>query len=214
MKKDIKAIIFDLDGVITETAEYHFRSWKKLAEKEGIPFTRKDNEQLRGLTRGRSLDILLDGREISSDKRQEMMKLKNDYYLELIKDIDHDDLFPGVKELLGKLIEDKYILAIASASRNAKPVINNLNIGDIFSTISDGNSVERSKPAPDLFLYTAEKLNVAPEDCIVIEDSEAGVEGARKAGMTVIGIGPESRVGKADYIYKSIAELDIDKVIK
>jgi beta-phosphoglucomutase len=212
--KEIKAFIFDLDGVITDTAKYHFRSWERLANKEGIPFSKKVNEKMRGLTREQSLEILLNGRKISDEKRKEMMRLKNDYYLKLIKDIDGNDLFPGVKTLLSTLKNRNYTLAIASASRNAKPVINNLYIDDMFSIISDGNSVEQSKPAPDVFLHTAKKLGISPEACIVIEDSRAGVEGARKAGMEVIGIGPNKRVGKADYIYQKISDIELDTILQ
>ncbi|ACL68804.1 beta-phosphoglucomutase [Halothermothrix orenii] len=211
--REIKGFIFDLDGVITDTAELHYRSWKKLADEEGIPFTREDNEQLRGVSRRKSLELLLNGREVPEEKKLEMMDRKNNYYKEFIKQITEEDLLPGAKELLDELKSRGYKLAVASASKNAKPVIKNLGVEHVFDQISDGYSVEKTKPAPDLFLYTAKQLGLKPEECVVIEDAEAGIEAALAAGMTAVGIGPEERVGKAHFRYDKVADINLDDIL-
>lgn len=213
IKRELKAFIFDLDGVITDTAEFHYQGWKRLAGEEGIPFNREDNEQLRGISRRKSLELILKGKEVSEEKMQEMMDRKNSYYQELIATITEDNLLPGVLDLLEELKSRGYKLAVASASRNAKPVVKNLGIGGIFETVSDGYSVENTKPEPDLFLHTADVLGVEPEACVVVEDAEAGVEAALAAGMVAVGIGPEERVGKADYRYDRVAEIRLADII-
>jgi len=210
----LKAFIFDLDGVITDTSELHFQSWGRLAEEENIPFTRKDNEELRGVSRRKSLEILLKGKIVSEEKKQEMMNKKNNYYKRLIKNISEENLLPGVKKLLEELKERKYKIAIASASKNAITIIKNLGIEDFIDVISDGYSVEKTKPAPDLFQYTAKKLLVNPRECVVIEDAKAGIEAALAANMITVGIGPFERVGKAHYRYDIIEEIRIDDIIK
>ncbi|MFW6381552.1 MAG: beta-phosphoglucomutase [Bacillota bacterium] len=206
----IQAIIFDLDGVITDTAEYHYQSWKRLAEEEGLDFDRQVNEQLRGVSRRQSLNIILGGREFPERKKKEMTDKKNRYYQEYIDNMTEEDLLPGIKELVERLKEEGYKLAIASSSCNARPVIQNLKIGHYFEVIADGNSVEETKPAPDLFLYTADRLGLYPAQCVVVEDAESGIEGARAAGMNTIGIGPEDRVGQADYRYQRVSDIDPD----
>ena len=210
----LKAFIFDLDGVITDTSELHFQSWKRLSEEENIPFTRKDNEELRGVSRRKSLEILLKGKIVSEEKKQEMMNKKNNYYKRLIKNISEENLLPGVKKLLEELKERKYKIAIASASKNAITIIKNLGIEDFIDVISDGYSVEKTKPAPDLFQYTAKKLLVNPGECVVIEDAKAGIEAALAANMLTVGIGPFERVGNAHYRYDRIEEIRIDDIIK
>ncbi|MEJ6952123.1 beta-phosphoglucomutase [Natronospora cellulosivora (SeqCode)] len=213
INKNIEAFIFDLDGVITDTAEFHFLAWKRLAEEEGISFTRQDNEKLRGVSRRKSLEILLNGKVVSEVKMQEMMNQKNNYYQDYVKTISSDDLLPGIKEILDYLKENDYKLAVASASKNAKEVIENLEITDSFEHISDGFSVENTKPAPDLFLYTAEKLKVKTKNCVVIEDAESGVEAAIKAGMITVGVGPKERVGKADFRYDQVIDINIEEIL-
>jgi beta-phosphoglucomutase len=211
----LKAFIFDLDGVITDTAEYHYLSWKKLAKEENIPFDREDNEQLRGVSRRRSLELLLKDKKgnYSEEEMQEMMERKNNYYQEYINTITSDDLLPGIKGILTQLKDSNYKLAIASASKNAKPVVKNLGIEELFDTISDGYSVEKTKPAPDLFLHTARNLGVEPGECAVVEDAESGIEAALAAGMLAIGIGPTERVGKAHYRYDTVADIDLEEIL-
>lgn len=214
MTDKIKAFILDLDGVITDTAEFHFKAWKKMADEEGIPFEREDNEKLRGVSRRKSMELILDGREMAEEKIQKLMDRKNRYYNDFLENLSHDDLLPGAQELIDEIIRRGYKIAVASSSRNAKTVIKNLGIMDIFDTISDGHSVENSKPAPDLFLHTAEKLDLEPESCVVIEDAESGVEGALAADMIAVGVGPEERVGKAHYRYDKVKDIDLDEIIE
>ena len=214
MTDKIKAFILDLDGVITDTAEFHFKAWKKMADEEGIPFERKDNEKLRGVSRRKSMELILDGREMEEEKIQKLMDRKNRYYNDFLDNLSHDDLLPGAQELMDEIIRRGYKMAVASSSRNAKTVIKNLGIMDIFDTISDGHSVENSKPAPDLFLHTAEKLALDPERCVVIEDAESGVEGALAADMIAVGVGPGERVGKAHYRYDKVEDIDLDEIIE
>lgn len=213
ISREIVAVIFDLDGVITDTAEYHFLSWKKLSEEEGIDFTREDNEQFRGVSRRECLEILLEGRDVSEAKKEKLAERKNDYYREYLKNLNQDNLLPGVKQMLSYLKYSKYKMAVASSSKNTHTVLENLGIKDYFDTISDGNSVENSKPEPDIFLHTADKLGVNPESCLVIEDAKSGIKGASRAGMKTIGVGPEERVGNADYRYEKVEDIDLESIL-
>ncbi|MFU8794838.1 MAG: beta-phosphoglucomutase [Dethiobacteria bacterium] len=207
------AIIFDLDGVLTDTAEFHYQAWRRLAEEEGFAFSREDNEKLRGVSRRASLELVLKGRDISEDKKLELMERKNSYYREQIKTISEKDILPGAVALLNILKKKEIRLALASASKNARDVVGKLGIGDYFEVIADGNSVEKTKPAPDLFLFAADKLAVSSRCCVVIEDAEAGISAARAAGMSVVGIGPAARVGDADLVYNSVAEININEIL-
>lgn len=200
----IRAFIFDLDGVITDTAEYHYRGWKRLADEEGIPFTREDNEHLRGVARRESLMLILKGREYPEEKIMEMMERKNNYYLAFIKEITPQDLLPGAKELLEEIHAAGIKNALGSASKNAPDVIQRLGIRDLFDAIADGHSVERQKPAPDLFLHAANQLGLTSAECVVVEDAAAGIEAAISGGFRSVGLGPRERVGKADVILPNL----------
>jgi len=202
---NIQGVIFDLDGVLTETAEYHYRGWQRLADEEGIPFDRQANEAMRGLSRQDSLLQMLGDRSRTQEQLQEMMERKNRYYLEFIKDVSPADLLPGAVELLDELRSAGIKVAIGSASKNAQEVIQRLGVGDRVDTISDGYSVTRSKPAPDLFLHAAAQLGLAPEHCVVVEDAASGVEAALAAGMWAVGLGPVERVGAAHVVLPSLA---------
>jgi beta-phosphoglucomutase len=209
----IKAFIFDLDGVLTDTAEYHYRGWKRLAEEEGIPFTREDNEALRGIPRRESLMLVLKGREYAEGKILEMMERKNRYYLEFIRDISPKDLLPGARALLEEIHTAKMKSALGSASKNAREVVERLGIASLLDTISDGHSVERQKPAPDLFLHAAGQLGLPPAGCVVIEDAEAGIEAARAGGFRTVGLGPPERVGAADVLFPSLASVHLTDLL-
>ncbi|MGM0438489.1 MAG: beta-phosphoglucomutase [Bacillota bacterium] len=215
MKNNLKAIIFDLDGVVTDTAEYHYKSWKTSLKEEGINFTKKDNEKLRGLSRRDSVKTIAQTKDIyfSKQKEDEIMYKKNNYYQEIIVDLDKEDMIDGIYEILLELKNEGYKMAVASASRNAKQVIKSLELDDFFEVIADGNSVNKSKPAPDLFLFTAKEMGFKPEKCLVIEDSKAGVKGAKKAGMKVVGIGPKERIGEADYCYKKVCHINLKEIL-
>ena len=189
MTLDIRAFLFDLDGVITDTAEFHYLSWKRLCEEETIPFTREDNEQLRGVSRRESLNRILKGRPIDEAVAQAWMDRKQGYYLQYLDTLAPKDALPGVRDLL---IEAKGLgikLAVASASKNAKPALEKLNVIDLFDGIGDGYSVVHTKPAPDLFIWTAGRLDVTPTQGIVFEDAEAGIDAALKGGFWTIGLG-------------------------
>ena len=210
----IRAFIFDLDGVITDTAEYHFRGWKRLADEEGLSFTREDNEHLRGIPRRESLMLILRDHVYPEEKIQEMMERKNSYYLELIKEISPRDLLPGARELLEEIRAAGLKNALGSASKNAGEVIERLGIHSLFDVISDGHSVERQKPAPDLFLHAAQQLGLSPAECVVVEDAAAGIEAARAGGFRSVGLGPAERVGKADGIFPSLSGVHLSDLLK
>ncbi len=210
---EIKGVILDLDGVITDTAEFHFLSWKRMAEEEGLEFSREDNEQLRGVSRRRSLELILGDEELPEEEMERLMEKKNSYYQEKIAEMDEDDMLPGARELIEACKEAEVKLAVASSSRNARPVLEKLKITDEFAAISDGYSVKDPKPAPDLFLHTADKLGLDPRNCAVIEDAASGVDAALKAGMLVVGVGPEDRVGHADIDYEKVEDIDIEEIL-
>jgi beta-phosphoglucomutase len=210
----IHAFIFDLDGVITDTAEYHYRGWKRLADEEGLPFSREDNEHLRGVARRESLMLILKDRLYPDEKIQEMMERKNNYYLEFIKEITPHDLLPGAKDLLEEIRAASLKNALGSASKNAGEVIERLGIRDLFDAISDGFSVERQKPAPDLFLHAAGQLGLAPAECVVVEDAAAGIEAALAGGFRSVGLGPRERVGKAEVVLPSLARVHLAGLLK
>ena len=200
----IRAFIFDLDGVLTDTAEYHYRGWKRLADEEGLAFTREDNEHLRGIPRRESLMLIVRDRVYPETKIHEMMERKNSYYLELIKEISPRDLLPGAKELLEEIRAAGLKNALGSASKNATEVVDRLGIRSLFGAISDGYSVERQKPAPDLFLHAARQLGLSPAQCGVVEDAAAGIEAAKAGGFHSIGLGPRQRVGAAEAVFPSL----------
>jgi beta-phosphoglucomutase len=210
----IKAFIFDLDGVLTDTAEYHYRGWKRLADEEGIPFTREDNEALRGIPRRESLMLVLQGREYPEEEMLEMMERKNRYYLAFIDDISPRDLLPGARELLEEIDRAGLKSALGSASKNARDVVERLGIARLLDAISDGHSVERQKPAPDLFLHAAAQLDLSPLECVVIEDAEAGIEAARAGGFRTVGLGPPGRVRAADVIFPSLASVHLTELLR
>ena len=212
----LEAFILDLDGVLTDTAEYHYRAWKRLADEEGIAFTREDNEQLRGVSRRRSLEILLGDHvaKYSEDEIQEMMARKNSYYQELLTQITEDDFLPGARELIDELKSRGFKVAIGSASKNTKIVLRSLKIIEEFDAIADGYSSVRGKPAPDVFVWAAGRMGVYPQHCVVVEDAESGVQAALTGGMVAVGIGPEKRVGAAHFRYDSTADIDLDEILE
>jgi beta-phosphoglucomutase len=209
----VKAFIFDLDGVLTDTAEYHFLGWKRLADEEGLPFSRLDNEALRGIPRRASLMVLLKGRTFPEEKLLEMMDRKNRYYQELIKQITPKDLLPGARELLVEIRAAGLKIAIGSASKNTNEVVDRLGIRGLLDAISDGNSVARQKPAPDLFLHAAAQLGLPPLECVVVEDATAGVEAAQAGGFRTIGLGPIERVGNAKLVLPDLSKAHLPDIL-
>lgn len=209
----LRAVIFDLDGVLTDTAEFHYRAWQELADAEGLPFDRAANDALRGVSRADSLRLLLGDRAVDDATFQRMMAEKNERYVELLADMSPDDLLPGALELVEACRDRGLKVAIGSSSKNAPMVLDALGIRDRFDAIADGTTVETAKPAPDLFLAAARLLEVEPEACAVVEDAAAGVDAALAAGMVAVGIGPSDRVGHAHHVFPTTADVDLEHVL-
>jgi beta-phosphoglucomutase len=213
MATDFRALIFDLDGVITDTAEFHFLAWSQLAQEEGIPFTRADNEALRGVSRRESLNRMLKGRTIDEATALAWMERKNNYYLAHLETITPEYRLPGVMTLLEDARQAGMRLGIASASRNARLVLDKLDLLNAFDAIGDGYSVVNPKPAPDLFIWVAGRLAVNPQQAIVFEDAEAGIEAARHGGFWTVGIGDAARA-LAHLHFNSMADVSFEAVIQ
>jgi beta-phosphoglucomutase len=198
----IKACIFDLDGVIVDTAHYHFLAWKRLANELGINLTEQDNEKLKGVSRTRSLEIILElgGVTVSEHEKEKLANKKNSWFVDYVERMAPEEIFPGVRTLLHELRSKGYKVALASSSKNAKTVINLLQIQHEFDAVVDGTMITHSKPHPEIFLLAAEKLGISPADCLVFEDAEAGVEAALAAGMKCVGIGSADQLSKANLV--------------
>ena len=210
----IKAILFDLDGVLTDTSEYHYRAWKQLADEEGIPFTREENDaHLRGVGRRESLGYIIRNHKYSEDQIQAMMQRKNDYYNELIKTMTPNELIPGGKALLQEIRQAGMKSAVASASKNCRTVLERLQIIDLFDGIADGNSIVNSKPAPDIFIFAAGLVQTPALNCLGIEDADAGVEAIKTAGMYALGIGPKTRFQRADEVLASMENVHLKDIL-
>ncbi len=186
----ITAFIFDLDGVIADTTEYHYRAWKQLADEIGVPFTRAENEQLRSLNRAHSLKRLLKGRPVPPQQFEEYMDRKGRHYRAFLEGMTAKDLIPGVGEFIRAAAESGLRLGVASSSRNARETLERLGLASYFEVVGDGLTVANPKPAPDIMLWVAGQLGAEPSSCVVFEDSATGVQAARAAGMATVGIGP------------------------
>ena len=210
----IQAAIFDLDGVIVDTAHYHFVAWQRLARELGINFTAADNERLKGVSRMRSLEIILEigGVSLSEEKKEELATKKNSWFVEYIEAIKPEEVFSGVPEMLQLLRQQGNKIALASSSKNAETVIRLLQIGYLFDAMVDGTMITHTKPDPEIFLLAAKKLNVAPAHCVVFEDAEAGVEAALAAGMKCVGVGSPEQLGKANFVVEKTAVFDLGKL--
>lgn len=207
----ITAFIFDLDGVLVDTAKYHYIAWKKLADELGVPFTETDNERLKGVSRMDSLDIILSIGALSlpNQRKIELAKKKNNSFVEFINNMSPDEIFPGVKDLLVSIKEKQFGVALASSSKNAPAVLRLLKIEDLFDVVVDGTMVNQAKPDPKIFLLAAELLGKHPSQCVVFEDAEAGVEAAKRANMKCIGIGNPQSLSKADLIIPQVADFKL-----
>ncbi len=208
----IKGVIFDLDGVIVDTAKFHFLAWKKLANDLGFDFTELQNEELKGVSRVRSLEKILEwgNTSLSKDEFNEKMAVKNNNYLSYLTNMNSSDILPGVSKVINFLMEEKVPFALGSASKNARPILEKTDLINKFHAIVDGNDVSKAKPDPEVFIIAAEKIGVAQENCLVFEDSVAGVQAANIAGMISIGIGEEEVLHEADYVFSSFEEIEID----
>lgn len=205
----IKAVIFDLDGVLVDTAIYHFQAWHRLAEGLGYSFSIVDNEQLKGVSRIESLELILKwaGLEKSESEKEDLLRHKNQWYLELIEQLSPAHLLSGSLELLKKLREKGIKIALGSASKNALGILQKTGIVGYFDALIDGNAVQLSKPNPEVFLKGAEALGIATADCLVLEDAQAGIDAARAAGMQVIGIGQAENLKGADLVVADLGFL-------
>jgi beta-phosphoglucomutase len=212
----IDCCIFDLDGVIVDTAKYHYLAWKRLATGLGFDFTEHDNERLKGVSRVESLKIILSiGKtELAPAAFELALKNKNDWYLDYINKIGAEEILPGVSEFLAGVRARGIKTTLGSASKNARLILERIGLVDQFDAIVDGNSVTNAKPDPEVFLTAARAVNVAPERCVVFEDAAAGVEAALNAHMKCVGIGSADVLGKAHILMPGFAGVDIDTVLK
>jgi beta-phosphoglucomutase len=205
-----KAFIFDLDGVIVDTAKYHYLAWKKIASELGIDFTHEHNELLKGVSRVRSLDIILGlgNVEASQEQKNQWLIQKNEEYLTYLVDMDQSEILPGVMSVLEFLKANQQPIALGSASKNARPILEKTGILSYFDVIVDGNDVSNAKPDPEVFLQAAQKLGMTNENSIVFEDSVAGIQAANIAAMTSIGIGEATILNEAKYNFKDFTFID------
>jgi beta-phosphoglucomutase len=202
----VSAVIFDMDGVLADTIELHYQSWQRVADEWQIPFSKANYSQILGMKREESVDYLLRGRQIDAETRLEMLRRKNEYYLELVETLNADQLLPGVPELLAALQADQVRIALGSSSKNADLVLQKLGIDRLFEVVADGNSVINSKPSPEVFQKAADLMGLPPSECLVIEDAASGVAAAKAAGMKVLGVGPLERLKQADLVINSLAD--------
>lgn len=210
---NIDALIFDLDGVIVDTAIFHFKAWKRLADELGIPFTEENNEQLKGVSRVRSFDILLSLGNVSMSEGEKVpyRDQKNKWFVEYISQMQPQDILPGVREFIDANRADGKKIVLGSASKNAKIVLDNVRLTDVFDAIIDGTKVSAAKPDPEVFLKGAEAVNIDPSHCLVFEDAVAGVEAALNGGMHCIGIGDPEILGKADWVVPGIGAINMNE---
>ena len=210
----IKACIFDLDGVIVDSATYHFLAWQRLAKELDVPFTLEDNERLKGVSRMDSLNIILElGKLRLDDKAKDgLASKKNDWFVEYINKMKPEEIYPGVKQLIIDLKKAGIKTALASSSKNAKTIIRLIQVEKEFDAIVDGTMIKNSKPDPEIFLLAASMLNIAPADCVVFEDAEAGIEAAISGGMKSVGIGSPKQLGKANLVIPRTGDFRLDQL--
>lgn len=210
----MKGFIFDLDGVIVDTAKYHFLAWKHLADQLGIPFTEEDNERFKGVSRKRCLELLLEmgGLEVSREQFDTWLREKNDDYLSYISRMDASEILPDVHKVLDHLKERGIPMALGSASKNAKPILEKVGLISYFKAVVDGNEVEKAKPDPQVFELAARHLGVPAAQCVVFEDAQAGIEAANAAGMLSIGIGQAGVLSEAHRVFRDFTEIELSYI--
>lgn len=211
-----KAFIFDLDGVIVDTAKFHFLAWKKLADSLNINFTHEINEQLKGVSRVRSLEIILSqgNLQASQEDKNNWLVQKNDDYLAFVHQMNKSEILPRVEEVLQFLKTNNQYIVLGSASKNARPILEKVNILHYFDALVDGNDVTNAKPDPEVFLQGANQVQVAYKDAIVFEDSVAGIQAANIAGMTSVGIGEKEVLHESDFCFRDFTEMSNDFIIQ
>ncbi len=211
-----KACLFDLDGVLVDTAIYHFKAWRQLGLNFGYQLTEDQNEQLKGISRVESLDRILGwaGVQASEKEKSKWLVEKNEHYLDLISNMNPNEILPGVSDFLSQIKKEGYLIALGSASKNAQIILEKTGLIKWFDAIIDGNKVSKSKPDPEVFLKGAHALGVKPEECIVFEDAQAGVEAAKKGGMKAIGIGEASVLFEADKVISTFLNTNANSLLK
>lgn len=214
MPEPLKAVLFDLDGVITDTARYHYLAWKRIADELGIPFDEKANEELKGVSRTASLEIILakGKRSFTEAEKADLAKRKNDWYVDMIGKLDPSEILPGVTAFLASLKAAGIKRAICSASKNATMILERLGVAKEFDTIVSGNDTTRSKPDPEVFELAAKRFGLPHASCLVVEDALAGVQAAKKAGMKAVGIGEAKVLSPADLVLESTALLNLETI--
>lgn len=211
----ITGVIFDLDGVIVDTAKYHFKAWQRMAAELGVEFTEKENEQLKGVSRRGSIDKILawGNLELPEEEIEKWMKVKNDWYLEYVDAMNPSEILPGAKELIHQAKEAGMKISLGSASKNSQFILERVNLIDEFDALVDGNVVSASKPDPEVFLTAAQLLRIAPENCLVIEDAVSGVEAAKNGNMKVVGVGEADVLSRADIVFSSLENVQLQRDI-
>jgi len=211
---NIKACIFDLDGVIVDTAVYHYKAWKRLANQLGFDFSEEDNEKLKGVSRVRSLELILQWGGVTKTKAEqdELAAEKNAWYVDMISHMTPGEILPGAKEFVESCRAAGLKIALGSASKNSGMILDKVGITHLFDAIIDGNKVSKPKPDPEVFLKGAEELNIAPADCVVFEDAIAGIEAAINGGMRSVGIGSPEVLGKANLVVSGLNEMSLEKL--
>ncbi|MFD1635490.1 beta-phosphoglucomutase [Evansella tamaricis] len=210
------AVIFDLDGVLVDTAKYHYQAWKELASEMGFSFTEKENERLKGVSRMDSLNILLEigGVQLTETDKLKLASQKNKHYVSLISKMDTSEILPGVSEFLIELKQKKIPVVLGSASKNAKRILKQINLLPLFDSIIDGTNVAKAKPDPEVFVLGAQAVDADPSSCVVFEDAQSGIEAAKKAGMYVIAVGEKGILKGADDYIISMSEMSLNRLLR
>src|SRR5690606_15990062 len=211
----ISTYIFDLDGVIVDTAKYHYLAWKKLADQLAISFSKEQNELLKGVSRIRSLEIILElgGKTLSQEEFDACLMQKNEDYLAYINQMDESEILPDVVKTLDSIRERGGKIVLGSASKNAQPILEKVGLLSYFDAIVDGNDVTKAKPDPEVFLLGAQRVQAQPHECVVFEDSVAGIQAANIAGMRSVGIGEKEVLKEAYYVCKDFSEFDWNSLL-
>lgn len=212
----INAFLFDLDGVIVDTAIFHYQAWRRMANELGFDISEEFNERLKGVSRVESLDIILQhgGLMLPEERKAELATQKNQWYLELVGRMGPDDILPGIPAFFAQIHDAGIKTALGSVSKNARLILDSIGMSEAFGTVIDGNKITKGKPDPEVFLKGAEELGITPAECVVFEDAVAGIEAAKRAGMIAVGIGSPDVLTNADIVVPSLEHITVNELIK